>query len=39
MLHAITASPDVRDQLRTAHLGARACQVKLWPGDSAGGRT
>ena len=29
MLHAITASPDVRDQLRRAHLEALACEVKL----------
>src|SRR5438309_439912 len=28
-LHAITASPDVRDQLRTAHLGAPADKVKF----------
>src|SRR3954452_20498560 len=28
-LHAITASPDVRDQLRTAHLGGVAVMVKV----------
>jgi hypothetical protein len=26
---AITASPDVRDQLRAAHLGAEAAKVKF----------
>src|SRR5437868_10982756 len=30
MLHAITASPDVRDQLRSADLGARSGEVKYW---------
>src|SRR4029078_10144470 len=35
LLHAITASPDVRDQLRTAHLGKRRPEVKFWPGFAA----